>query len=158
MKHGKTSLLSYCVCKDFNLVNAIKPSTIDLVFSQAAFEHFDKIEETIQQLNIVCKPGAILISEIDLKTHSRWIREKDPNNIYRYPKWLYNLCTFQGVPSRMRPYRYKIFFLKNGWKNVTITPLKQIKNRALCSGMNKEFHGKINQMDLLSVVLCARKT
>ena len=71
--------------KDFNIVSAFGESTIDMVFSQAAFEHFDDIESTILQLNKVCKSGATFVAEINLKTHSRWIRDKDPDNIYRYP-------------------------------------------------------------------------
>ena len=55
---GNPSKLNYVVSKDFNLVSSIGKSKIDLVFSQAAFEHFDDIKETIAQLNKVCKPGA----------------------------------------------------------------------------------------------------
>ena len=155
--NGKESLISYFVSKDFNFLNAIEPATIDLVFSQAAFEHFDKIEETVNQLNVVCKPGAILIAEIDLRTHSRWIRGKDPNNIYRYSKWIYNLLSFKGIPNRIRPYQYKKIFIGLGWKDVEVIPLTRVKNRALCSGLNEQFSDLSNQMELLSVMLCARK-
>ncbi|MBN1308394.1 MAG: methyltransferase domain-containing protein [Chitinispirillaceae bacterium] len=106
-KTGSISRLNYVVRNNFDFISAFGESTIDLVFSQAAFEHFDNIESTISQISSVCKTGAILVVEIDLKTHSRWIRDKDPNNIYRYQDWLYNIFRFRGIPNRIRPFEYK---------------------------------------------------
>ena len=157
-KTSQLSRLNYIVRSDFNIVSAFEESTIDLVFSQAAFEHFDGIESTIAQLSAVCKTGAILVAEIDLQTHSRWIRDKDPNNIYRYPKWLYNIFWFRGIPNRVRPFQYKEAFEKMGWTDITITPLKQLNSHNSCySGMNKIFSDKKNQMEYLSIMLFARK-
>lgn len=81
-QQGDSKRVSYIVRGDFNLASAFRDRTIDIVFSQAAFEHFDNIDTTIAQLSMVCKPGAIIVAQIDLKTHSRWIRDIDPNNIY----------------------------------------------------------------------------
>ena len=113
--------------KDFNIVSAFGESTIDMVFSQAAFEHFDDIESTILQLNKVCKSGATFVAEINLKTHSRWIRDKDPNNIYRYPEWLYNMFRFRGIPNRVRPFQYREVLESYGWTDITITQLKKTR-------------------------------
>ena len=157
-KIGNPSRLNYIVRNDFDIVQACGKSTIDLVFSQAAFEHFDDIEATISQLSAVCKPGATLIVEIDLKTHSRWIRDKDPNNIYRYPEFIYNTFWFRGIPNRVRPFKYKETFEKLGWDDISITPLKKIdNNNSSYSGMNRTFAHKKNQMEYLSIMLCARK-
>ncbi len=157
-KTGNPSRLNYIVRNDFDIVQACGKSTIDLVFSQAAFEHFDDIEATISQLSEVCKPGAILIVEIDLKTHSRWICDKDPNNIYRYPEFLYNTFWFRGIPNRIRPFKYKETFERLGWKDISITPLKKNDvNDCSYSGMNNAFSNKENQMDYLSIMLYARK-
>ena len=146
------------VSKDFNLVSSIGKSKIDLVFSQAAFEHFDDIKETIAQLNKVCKPGAVLVIEIDLQTHSRWIRDEDPNNIYRYSERLYNLFWFSGIPNRVRPIQYRKVFEDNGWTDIQIKPLSKLdSHNKSYSGMNKSFVHSENQMEYLSIIICARK-
>jgi SAM-dependent methyltransferase len=155
MKTGKPSRLNYVLRRDFDIVTALGESTVDLVFSQAAFEHFDDIDTTISQLSTVCKPGAILVAEIDLKSHSRWIRDKDPNNIYRYPNWLYNKFWFRGIPNRVRPFQYKETFERYGWTDISITPLKKIEKHYHCR-VHKNFADKKNQMDHLSIMLCAK--
>jgi SAM-dependent methyltransferase len=150
--------LNYVVRKDFDLIGAFGAATIDLVFSQAAFEHFDDIDTTVAKLSAVCRPGAVIVAEIDLQTHSRWIRDKDPNNIYRYGDGLYNAFWFRGIPNRVRPYRYQQAFERNGWSNVTIAPLTTRGDHAsAASGMSRAFVDGINQMDCLSVVLCATR-
>ena len=68
----------------------------------------------------------MIVAEVDLMTHSRWIREKDPLNIYRYPQWLYRLFYFRGQPNRVRPSRYREAFQRLGW-NVNITPVSKAK-------------------------------
>ena len=131
--------------------------SIDLVFSQAAFEHFDDVVRTVEQLSIVCKPGATLVAEIDLKTHSRWIRDKDPNNIYRYSNGVYRAFRFRGIPNRVRPYQYRDIFERHGWVNVCVTPLEQIKGLDnSIFAVNEQFRDARNQLELLSVVICAQ--
>jgi len=155
---GKSSRLRYVVDPHFDLLSTFGKESIDLVFSQAAFEHFDDMDKTVSKLSAICKPGAVLIAEIDLKTHSRWIRDRDPNNIYRYSRWLYRLFAFRGIPSRMRPFQYREIFERHGWTDIQLIPLTTLGEGAdAVSGMNKEFTGEENQMNLLTVVLCARK-
>lgn len=155
---GNPSRLRYVVRSDFDIVSAFGESAVDLVFSQAAFEHFDDIAATISQITAVCRPGAIVVAEIDLQTHSRWIRDKDPNNIYRYPDCLYDLFWFRGIPNRVRPFQYKETFERHGWTGVSITPLVKLKDRhGSCLGMNRRFADEKNQMGHLTVMLCARK-
>jgi len=157
-KTGNPSQLNYVVSNDFDIVSAFGESTLDLVFSQAAFEHFDDFDATISQLSTVCKPGAILVAEIDLKTHTRWICDKDPNNIYRYPIYVYNTFWFRGIPNRVRPFQYKEAFERYGWTAISITPLKKLSDYdSSYSGMNKTFADNKNQMDYLSIMLCASK-
>ncbi len=157
-KAGNPSRLNYVVHNDFDIISAFGQSTVDLAFSQAAFEHFDDIDATISQLSAVCKPGAVLVAEIDLKTHTRWIRDKDPNNIYRYPDWIYNAFWFRGIPNRVRPFQYRDALKRHGWTDITITPLAKLNGRdSSYSGMNRTFADNRNQMDYLSVMLCARK-
>jgi hypothetical protein len=155
-RNGAGSRLRVVVRKDFDLVSAFGVGSIDLVFSQAAFEHFDDVARTVEQLSAVCKPGAIIVAEIDLKTHSRWIRDKDPNNIYRYPNWLYRAFWFRGIPNRMRPYQYKQIFEQHGWANISIKAIETTaQNRAYF--MTRQFTEAQNELNYLSIVLCARK-
>jgi len=101
---GKSDKLNYVFDKNFNL-SIFKKEKVDIVFSQAAFEHFNCVEKTIEQLSEVVKKGGFLIAEVDLKTHTRWIRDIDPLNIYRYSDFIYNLLRFPGSPNRVRPFR-----------------------------------------------------
>jgi len=157
-KAGEPSKLNYVVRDDFDIAAAFGESTIDLVFSQAAFEHFDNIEETAARMSSACKPGALLIAQIDLQTHSRWIRVKDPNNIYRYPNWVYNIFRFRGIPNRLRPFQYQQAFEAQGWGDISITPLTQLDGGQRCySGMTRPFSEEQSQMEYLSVMFCAKK-
>jgi len=158
-KQGNNDKINYICDKTFNL-NNFKDEGIDLVFSQAAFEHFDNIPETFSQLSKIVQPNCVLVAEIDLSTHTRWIRDSDPNNIYRYPDWFYNICKFLGSPNRMRPYEYKNILENLGWKNVQIIPricLSSSYVEQSKSGMARKFSGTENQMDQLSVILCATR-
>ncbi|MDD1607460.1 MAG: class I SAM-dependent methyltransferase [Methylococcaceae bacterium] len=157
-KQGNSSKLNYKVSHDFNLVSAFGEASVDLVFSQAAFECFDDIETTVSQLNVVCKSGAILLAEIDLQSHSRGIRDWDPNYIHRYPRWVYNLFWFRGIPNRLRPYQYKEAFERAGWTDISIVPLKKLDDLDKSyAGVYKDFADHKNQMDYLSIMFCARK-
>jgi SAM-dependent methyltransferase len=154
---GKPSRLHLAVREDFDLAAAFGANSIDLVFSQAAFEHFDDVGKTVQQLSSVCKPGARIVAEIDLKTHSRWIRDKDPNNIYRYSEGLYRAFRFRGTPNRVRPYRYREIFEAHGWTEVSITPIERLSKPLERFAAHAAFQHPRNQLEFLSVVLCARK-
>jgi SAM-dependent methyltransferase len=155
---GDVSKLNYTVREDFNLVKAFGTNCIDLVFSQAAFEHFDDIDSTIDQLSSVCKTGAVIVAEIDLKTHSRWIRDKDPNNIYRYHESLYRAFSFRGIPNRIRPQQYKDTFERFGWRDVSIVPLSTIDSIGLRQNIFAErFRNFESQMEILSIILLATK-
>jgi SAM-dependent methyltransferase len=156
---GKASRLRLVVREDFDLVAAFGAQSIDLVFSQAAFEHFDDVPATVARLSAVCKPGAVIVAVIDLKTHSRWIRDKDPNNIYRYSKWIYERFHFRGIPNRVRPHEYREIFARNGWTDISTVPLAELRDPAgTQAAANSRFKDPRNELTHLSVVLCARKT
>lgn len=158
-RKGLESKINYICDRNFDL-RRFSAERIDLVFSQAAFEHFDDIPGTFAQLSEVVVPGGILIVEIDLSTHTRWIRDRDPLNIYRYPDFYYNFFKFRGSPNRLRPYQYKNLLEKNGWKDVRIIPsrllddgyMNSVKNR-----LSRKFTAPENHMEQLSVMLCATR-
>lgn len=157
---GTSDRLRYIVRPDFDLVAALEGTTVDLVFSQAAFEHFDNVPETVRRVSAVAAPGAWLVAEIDLQTHSRWIRDRDPNNIYRYPDALYRLFRFRGIPNRVRPREYKSILVANGWIDVTFSPLTLLADRHQQPGpgaLSRRFQSSESQMHILTGMLCARR-
>ena len=158
--NNKNGNLNYIVSEEFDLLSNFEKNSIDFVFSQAAFEHFENIHQTIKQLSLIVKPGAIMVALVDLKTHSRWIRDKDPNNIYRYSECFYNLFHFPGSPNRIRPYQYKAVLHKHGWENIQILPVETLPPEKLSktiSLLNSNYRHAKNQMDYLSVVIRATK-
>jgi SAM-dependent methyltransferase len=158
MESGVPSRIRYTVQQSLDLTAAVGAGTMDVVVSQAAFEHFRDVESIVRQLSRVCRPGAVLVAEIDLKTHSRWIRDKDPNNIYRYPDGIYDAFRFRGSPNRMRPYQYRAAFERCGWTNIHMSPLTRLDPAFRgTSGMNLRFADAVNQMDYLTVLFCATK-
>lgn len=154
-RRGERGRIDYVVRDDFDIVDAFGENSMDVMFSNAAFEHFDDCAATIRQVSAVCRPGAYFVASIDMATHSRWIREADPNNIYRYPDWLYRLFHFRGMPNRVRPHQFEAALRKNGWVNVRARPVggPAPEGRRLAS----KFHGPENRMGWLTVLVTARK-
>ena len=159
VNNQNNGLINHIVNSEFDLLSSFNSDSIDIVFSQAAFEHFDDFDKTVKQLSQIVKSGAILVSEVDLGTHTRWIRDKDPNNIYRYSDRFYNIFHYEGYPSRMRPYQYKEILKENGWINIEIIPLSTINTLTANDRkyFNHRFQDKINQMEYISFMLLATK-
>ncbi|MDR1525129.1 MAG: class I SAM-dependent methyltransferase [Tannerella sp.] len=152
--------LNYVCRKDFDLVKAVGDAQIEVVFSNAAFEHFSDFRKTIKDLSRITAPGAVLVVSVDLRTHSRWIRDKDPNNIYRYPDVLYKLLKFNSSPNRIRPYQYRKAFEDCGWKEIVIQPEMTLDSARLAyfqACLNKKFKDPANQMEYLTIWICAVK-
>lgn len=148
-----SSRLNYLVLDDFQFARKLGPASMDIVFSNAAFEHFDDVGDVLDQVGVVLKPGGQLAATIDLQTHSRWIREKDPNNIYRYPRWLYRLFYFPGQPNRIRPAEYRA--LLRNWREVATSPAATFD--ATSGRVHHAFRGKDAEMDVLTFVLSASR-
>jgi SAM-dependent methyltransferase len=121
-RSGSMDHIDYKYRGDFKLSAALPDQSVDVVVSNAAFEHFVDVPEIARQLFRVVRPGGVLCAEIDLRTHSRWIRDKDPNNIYRYPDWLYRLFRFGGIPNRQRPRDYRRALEAAGWTRIVMAP------------------------------------
>jgi len=156
---GGGARLRYVWRADFDL-SVLEPRSVDVVFSQSAFEHFDDVAQVIAQLSAVVKTGAQLVIQVDLSTHSRWVRDVDPLNIYRYADWLYRLAKFSGTPNRLRPHEYRALLQRHGWCDVSMAPLA-VAADAYVDGvratLNRHFRDPINQMHVLSVMICATK-
>lgn len=151
--------LDYRVTKDFDL-SVFKEKSFDLVVSNAAFQQFDNPSSSIAQFSKLVKPGAKLLTLIDLKTHTRFIRRRDPLNIYRYSDVIYNALKFRGSPNRMRSYEYENALKANGWANIVVFPRLELRKeyvRKVNDTLNKKFRDPKNQMQHLTVVICATK-
>ena len=156
---GTNKRVNY-VCRDDFDILVFDEERIDIVVSQAAFEHFDDMEKTISQLSKVVTSGCVLISVIDLMTHSRWIRDVDPLNIYRYDSIIYNLLRCPGTPNRLRPYEYEAMLAKHGWSNIkslTISTLDKSYVEQINASLSRRFRDPVNQMDYLGIALLAIK-
>lgn len=159
-KTGEDSKLVYIHKEDFDILSSFGNASIDAIFSQAAFEHFEDFDKMIFQLSQVAKPGALFIAEIDLKTHSRWIREKDPLNIYRFSDWIYNVFRFRGTPNRIRPYQYRKAFEKYGFMNIRVIPQNILSETAFEKvrlNLFSRYRDPKNEMQFLSIFLYAEK-
>ena len=156
---GEPSSLEYIVDKDFRITN-IK-DTIDIVFSQASFEHFDNVEKVIKEISSIVAHDGVMVSEIDLQTHTRWLRDRDPLNVYRYNRFLWDLFKFKGALNRARMTDYKDILTRHGWHGINILPLKTAEDkyfRKALSSINKEFrHIPSEEMKILNAVLVAKK-
>lgn len=116
----------YAVGRDFDIPRLAEGRTFDLIVSCAAFEHYDSVPDAVAGLTQVARPGCASVHIIDLQTHSRWIREHDPNNIYRYPESIYRLFRFPGQPNRQRPADYVHAFDAEGWDDIAFVPSRTI--------------------------------
>ena len=150
--------IRYQVRDDFDITAAFPSHTFDYVFSQAAFEHFDDIDTTIRQLSQVSQPGTRLIAGIDLQTHTRWIRDKDPLNIYRYSKRFYDLFAFKGMPNRVATSDYERALRKYGWENIEMRALGQVAD-ADFERVNGSLHASFRKQESknLWVIACATR-
>ncbi len=153
---GPTKVVDYVVDPTFDVATALKGRSFDIIFSNAAFEHFDNVEKTLMAVSSVAKKNAALVCCVDLMTHTRWIRKRDPNNIYRYSDRLYSLAAFKGIPNRIRPHQYKTLLEEYGWENVTIIPDLRLYGFDTGS-LARRFRDPINAMDLLTITIVATK-
>jgi len=146
------------ICKNEITFDEIGDAEIDIVFSQAAFEHVQNPGEMIALLSPKCASGALLVAEIDLKAHSRWVRDHDPLNIYLYDDFLYRLMSHKATPNRVRPGEYVAILEKNGWRDIQCIPEK-MADEAYLQKMRHRVQNRFNDESLghLSVMLLARK-
>jgi hypothetical protein len=110
------------------------------------------------QLARVCRPKALFAAEIDLQTHSRWIRDADPLNIYRYPDPLYAAMRFAGSPNRLRPSDYEKLLAAHGWSEVHLYPRRVLDPSYVGRvepTLAARFRGDLERLGWLSVVACA---
>lgn len=155
---GKSDRLNYIYDKNFSF-SRLQSEMFDVVFSQAAVEHFDNIENTLRNVSEIVSDGGWLLLGIDFQTHTRWIRERDPLNIYRYSDKIYKFFFFQGIPNRLRPDYYIRYLEKFGWKDIKFVPKKRLSQKEL-EIIRPYLYGRFSNcenIDILNGILFARK-
>lgn len=155
----RDGVLRYCVDERFTF-NGIEQNSADIVFSNAAFEHFDDVAATLRQLSRIVVSGGVLIALIDLLTHHPWLRARDPLNIYRYSKGVYNCMRYEASPNRVRPHAYEALLKECGWKNVCLYPLERLPAQymhCVAPRLDKQFWDPQCTMDVAAVMLCAAR-
>ena len=159
MLEGEGRRLRYLAQTKIDL-RVLEEDSVDYVFSQAAFEHLDHVDRTVQGLSRIAKPGAVIVTEVDLATHSRWIGDEDPLNIYRYAESLYNSLWFDGLPNRVRPDHYVEALLRHGWEYPRFYPRRVLEPRyvkRVAPSLAQPFRNDLEQLGWLSVVICATR-
>lgn len=150
------SILRYIVREDFGIADSFEAQGFDFVFSQAAFEHFDDVDDVVRQVSKVARPGARLVAGVDLKTHARWLRDKDPLNIYRFSECTYRLLGFRTMPNRMSASDYERILTKYGWKDIEFRNVNAVDDeyfeRVKC-GLNPAY--RKDETRMLWFMVCA---
>jgi hypothetical protein len=157
LKNG--SGLQYCVDPAFDIPALCKGDKFDLILSCAAFEHFDAVETTIDGLTRAAQSGCISLHIVDLQTHTNALRQRDPNNIYRFSNWFYSRFAFPGQPNRKRPIDYVRAFERNGWVDIRVIAAKSIPKETrekLTSGLGEDFKRPDMDMHILDAVIISR--
>ena len=141
-------------------LSGVEHDSVDLVVSQAAFEHFSDVAQTFEQLNSIVKKDGVLIAEVDLMTHTGVMRSRDPLNIFRYSDFFYRLLNFSGIPNRLRPRDYKRILESSGWHNVEIVPLQTLPAdyvKSVRPGLARQFRQDNADMHVLTLLIRATK-
>ena len=158
-QRGEDSNISYIVDKDFKVSRIT--GEVDLVITQVAFEHFDNVGQTIKEINGTIKKGGILFSHVDMNTHSRWIQDRDPLNIYRYGDKFWEMFKFNGSPNRVRMPQYKKYLKMNNWSDIVMEPRTVLEKgyvNKIINTLSKKFRDfDVDEMYILSFILMARK-
>ena len=158
-KDNQSGKIHYIQDNNFSLQH-FADKKINLIVSQAAFEHFTNPAQVIKEIGQISQSGTRLVIQIDMMTHSRWIKDADPLNIYRYSKTFYGLTKFSGSPNRWRVDDYVKEFKKAGFGNIQIIPISTLPNdyiTNLSPHLNKQFRKKEKQMEILDCYLLATK-
>jgi hypothetical protein len=157
---GEPSLISFSHDARFDIGKLAGDRRFDLIVSNAAFEHFDDVDRTIGELSQCAAGGALFMAMIDFQTHTRFVREKDPNNIYRFPQPIYRALRFPGQPNRRRPRDYVRSLTQKGWINVSVRSVDTASSDYTAwtrDGLAAEFREPGCDMHILTGVVVAER-
>lgn len=156
---GEDGPLRYRVLDSFKMTK-LDLDGFDLVVSHSALEHVAKVDKTVEELSERVSERAHLVTEIDLQTHTRWIRDADPLNIYRYRKNTWRTFGFSGIPNRVRPDTYFESLERHNWCDLRAWPQRVLPAEYVAEvepALARQFRGDPEHLAWLSVVLCASR-
>lgn len=160
LSHGLPGPVAAVTEPDFDIVAAVGARRFDLIVSNAAFEHFSEVAGVLAQVDAVARPGANLVAGVDFQTHTRGIRSRDPNSIYRFSPALYRKLSFPGQPNRLRPDHYAGTLEALGWTGIEVRPVDVADADYLAwseAGLAPDFRCPSARMDILTGIVRARK-
>lgn len=129
-RNRSCAIFSYLHSPAFRLKERLRRK-YDLLVSQAVLEHIDDIEAIFTVIKAKLGNNACMVHEVDLGTHTRWLRDADPLNLLRYPQGIYNLLKFSGAPNRLRMSDYHTILQKSGYRNIRAVPLTRVEDAYL---------------------------
>ncbi len=156
---GEGNRLRYKCSRDGE-VSGLRGQGVDLVLSQATLEHISDFRRLAGQLAEVVSPGGIMLGVVDLQTHVRFLRSRDPLNIYRYRDWFYRLVRFPGASNRLRGGDYERILRETGWSDIRVVPLETVGREylgAVAPHLAGRFHDG-DEMKILSMALLASRS
>ena len=86
-----------------SLYHHLAPSTFDLIVSRAVLEHIFDIDQALGTMDILLKPGGVMIHEVDLRDHGMFTRYGlNPLTFLTFGKrsW-YMMSSHTGSPNRV---------------------------------------------------------
>jgi len=114
---NKPSALTYVWDRKGDLAG-LSASSFDLFVSRAMLEHVEDVSGFFRRVKSKLRENASMLHLVDIKTHTRYIKNIDPLNILRYGDVIYNLLKFNGSPNRLRIMEYLDCLQKCGYEDI----------------------------------------
>ncbi|MDB3918769.1 methyltransferase domain-containing protein [Luminiphilus sp.] len=151
------STFEYIVDSEFRF-ESLGDRRFDVVLSNAAFEHFDNVTAVVSDCFRILKGGGVFLADVDLQTHTRWLRDNDPLNIYRYSTLLWTALSVPGSPNRVLVEQYKTILTEAGFVDIEVFPRIVLDEKSVQSVngyLSKEFRD--SDLRIIDFIIAARK-
>lgn len=133
----------------------------DLIFSNAVLEHVENPTQAFKAMFEALKTGGFIYHEIDFQTHTGCLRDRDPLNILRYGKKIYDIFKCAGSPNRLRLDDYIKIAEEQGFKDVKhiiTSKMRELETVKVKDGLAAEFTNyPLSTLSVLSAGLMAIK-
>jgi len=118
-----TDRFTYSYDPDLDL-RKLPSKKYQILVTQAVLEHLRDVRNVFGMLRQKLSRDSLMLNEVDLSTHTRFIRDVDPLNILRYSETFYSFLRFRESPNRLRMGDYELFLNQLGYKNIRTFPIK----------------------------------
>jgi SAM-dependent methyltransferase len=100
---------------------------VDLVFSRAVLEHVNNLDATFADMARALKADAILLHQVDLKSHG--LHRRNPLDFLTWPPALWSwMHSHKGVPNRWRVNRYRDVMQRSGFETLLLRPTDVVES------------------------------